>query len=45
MPVRIAGSDKWIKPTTEWKEMKADLEMKNNFSIDKNFYITVKKVQ
>jgi aminopeptidase N len=44
MPVRIAGSDQWIKPTAEWKEMKVTPALKGNFTIDKNFYITVKKV-
>lgn len=44
MPVRLANSQDWLKPTTEWKQTRATAELKNNFSIDKNFYIAVKKV-
>ncbi len=44
MPVKLANSNEWMKPTTEWKETTVTSEIKNNFSIDKNFYITVKKL-
>jgi len=44
MPVKLANSGIWLKPTTEWKQIKATADMKDNFSSDKNFYITVKKV-
>lgn len=43
MPVRLEKSEVWLKPTMEWKEIKATAEMKDNFSVDKNFYVTVKK--
>lgn len=45
MPVRIEGTNEWIKPTTNWQSasMTADL-MNKGLIIDKNFYIAVKKV-
>jgi aminopeptidase N len=45
MPVRLANSQEWLKPTTEWKQTSFTSSSGDNFSIDKNFYITVKKVQ
>jgi len=44
MPVRLQNGE-WLSPATEWKSvsMTADLISKG-FAIDKNFYITVKKV-
>jgi aminopeptidase N len=44
MPVKLANSKEWLKPTTAWKQMKATTDVRNNFSIDKNFYITIKKL-
>jgi len=44
MPVRLANSKEWLKPTTDWKQTKATPDLKNNFSVDKNFYVTVKKL-
>lgn len=44
MPVRLGNSKEWLHPTTEWKQTTATAELKNNFLIDTNFYITVKKV-
>lgn len=44
MPVKLAGSDRWISPGTDWKEMPLTAGMKNDFQVDNNFYITVKKV-
>ena len=48
MPVRIfsGGHQRWIMPTTEWQTQKmADWFDEKSFSIDKNFYITEKKVK
>jgi aminopeptidase N len=44
MPVKLANSKEWLKPTTEWKETRAMSHMKDDLQIDKNFYITVKKL-
>ena len=44
MPVRLAGSGEWLNPATEWKNTTGTAELIENFTIDKNFYITVKKV-
>lgn len=44
MPVKLSNSKEWLKPTTEWKTMTVTSDMKNNFSIDKNFYVVVKRV-
>jgi len=46
MPVKLNGtSDDWLKATTEWKTtaVTADI-LKDGLKIDRNFYITVKKV-
>ena len=43
MPVKIAGSNEWIRPTTDWKQTSLRLASKDNFAIDKNFYVTTKK--
>jgi hypothetical protein len=45
MPVKLENADEWLKPTTEWKHTTGTADLINNFQIDKNFYITVKKVQ
>ena len=45
MPVRVAGSAEWLKPATEWKQVTLTGDLQNNFQIDKNFYITIKKVE
>ena len=44
MPVRLSKSSEWLNPTTEWKNISATKDLLENFSVDKNFYITVKKV-
>jgi aminopeptidase N len=44
MPVKLANSDQWLSPGTEWKETTLTAAMKNDFHVDDNFYITVKKV-
>ena len=46
MPVRLADTkDEWLKPSAEWKTvaMTADL-INKGLQVDKNFYITVKKL-
>ena len=44
MPVKLASSDQWITPGTDWKETSVTAAMKDGFKIDNNFYITVKKI-
>ena len=47
MPVRIfsGGNEKWINPKEEWQTQKmADWFNVQSFSVDKNFYITSKKI-
>ena len=44
MPVKLANSDQWLSPGTDWKETTLTAAMKNDFHVDNNFYITVKKV-
>ncbi len=44
MPVKIANSEVWLFPTSEWKTEKLENGLEKNFSIDRNFYInSVKK--
>jgi len=46
MPVKLNGAkDDWLKATTEWKTtaVTADI-LKDGLKIDRNFYITVKRV-
>jgi aminopeptidase N len=44
MPVKLANSEQWINPGNDWKEVRLTAAMKNNFQVDNNFYIAVKKV-
>jgi aminopeptidase N len=44
MPVKLADSGVWLKPTTEWKQIAATAGLKDQLSIDKNFYVTEKKI-
>lgn len=46
MPVRLYGTDDWLRPTSEWKStaMTSDLKAKG-LVVDKNFYVTVKKIE
>jgi len=44
MPVKLANSNEWLKPTTDWNETAIPANMKDNLQIDPNFYITVKKL-
>jgi hypothetical protein len=41
MPVRLTIG-KWILPSSSWQTLK--LAAKENFAVDKNFYITVKNI-
>ena len=45
MPVKLANSNQWISPGTEWKETTLTGTAKDDFKVDDNFYITVKKIQ
>jgi len=48
MPVKIlsGGIERWIKPEEKWQtQQMAEWFNEKSFSIDKNFYITIKKVQ
>ena len=45
MPVKLANPDQWLSPGTDWKETRLTAAMKNDFQVDNNFYITVKKVE
>jgi len=46
MPVKTAGSATWLKPTTQWNTADLQPDVANNgLAIDKNFYITVSKVE
>lgn len=44
MPVKLAGSGKWIFPTIEWKKEKIEDKDLKKFEIDRNFYITIKNI-
>jgi aminopeptidase N len=44
MPVRLAESGEWLHPVTSWKNTNATAALKENFMVDKNFYIMVKKL-
>ena len=44
MPVRLADSGEWLKPTTDWKQTAVTSVLKDNIQIDKNFYVTLKKL-
>jgi aminopeptidase N len=43
MPVKLS-TGQWIEPTTEWKPITGEDTVKNGLVADKNFYVTVKKV-
>jgi aminopeptidase N len=46
MPVRLANDPKvWLSPVTEWRETPLTDDIKDGLQVDKNFYITVKKVE
>jgi len=46
MPVKLDGIDDWLKPTTEWKTVAVTAGiLKDGLKTDRNFYITVKKVE
>jgi len=47
MPIKISsgGTDRWITPEEKWQTQKmADWFNEASFAIDKNFYITIKKI-
>lgn len=47
MPVKIfsGGKERWIYPQENWQtQQMADWFNENSFSVDKNFYITIKKL-
>ena len=44
MPVKIANSEIWLFPNSEWKTEKLKDGWEKNFRIDRNFYINLKKV-
>ena len=45
MPVKLISGDEWLYPVTEWKTLSMTTDMRNKeIIVDKNFYITVKKV-
>ncbi|HVT84344.1 MAG TPA: M1 family metallopeptidase [Chitinophagaceae bacterium] len=46
MPVRLANDPKvWLNPVTEWRDTPLTDDIKDGLQVDKNFYITVKKVE
>jgi aminopeptidase N len=46
MPVKLAGKNDWLNPTTEWQAVAVTPDiLKDGVKIDRNFYITVKKVE
>jgi aminopeptidase N len=44
LPVQLERSGERLKPTTEWQHTTGTAELIENFSINKNFYITTKKI-
>jgi hypothetical protein len=46
LPVKLQDSGVWLQPTTEWKITSASSDLLGKgLVVDKNFYITVKKIQ
>jgi len=47
MPVKLAGTNEdWLKATEDWKTVAVTADiLKDGLKIDRNFYITVKKVE
>lgn len=43
MPVRLSNNI-WLQPTNEWKSIQEKGDLTNGLSVDKNFYINVKKL-
>jgi len=43
MPVKIANSETWLFPTSEWKTEKLKNGLEKDFKIDRNFYIKIMK--
>ena len=45
MPVKIADSDIWLQPTENWRKIELNKNLKNQFTIDRNFYIYTMQVK
>jgi aminopeptidase N len=43
MPIKLANSKQWLRPTTDWTTTSVTADVKNNFVIDKNFYVVTKQ--
>ncbi|MEO7922278.1 MAG: M1 family metallopeptidase [Chitinophagaceae bacterium] len=45
MPLKLEGTDEWLYPTVAWKKISMTSAMMNKpIAADKNFYVTVKKI-
>jgi hypothetical protein len=45
MPIKSIAKGDWLKATTKWKTVAVTADiLKEGLKIDRNFYITVKKV-
>lgn len=44
LPLKLTNSEKWIQPTTAWKTEEMNTDEINQFGIDRNFYIYVRKI-
>ena len=44
MPVRLTNSNEWLAPASNWKQINLPKDVNDTLAIDKNFYITVKKM-
>jgi len=42
MPIRLSGTDYWIKPNTFWQQVPVDENFKNGFKVDPDFYCEVR---
>lgn len=45
LPIKIADSDIWLSPSSEWKTKTLPVNLFENFKIDRNFYVSIKKVK
>ena len=41
--VDLQGTEMWLYPTPEWQSFDTELDLENNISVDKNYYISVTK--
>ncbi len=45
MPVKVNfNGDRWLKPTTDWKSITIKRKGGESFTVDRNFYVKLKKV-